>query len=100
MKKFRVRYLTPAASDLVEIIEYVKLDNPFAAGKLFESIDTRIGILESFPLAGIVPKDRSLRQKKYRILVIDAYLAFYKVVGKTVWIHRIVHGKRKYEHLV
>lgn len=36
----------------------------------------------------------------YRVLVIETYLVFYVVRGKTVEIHRVVHGSRNLEDIV
>ncbi|MEP6890052.1 MAG: type II toxin-antitoxin system RelE/ParE family toxin, partial [Nitrospirota bacterium] len=36
----------------------------------------------------------------YRVLVVDNYLVFYKVKGKTILVYRILHGARDIMHLL
>lgn len=43
-------------------------------------------------LIGHVPKDETLKGCGYRILVIESYLVFYVIRGRTIEIHRVVHG--------
>jgi toxin ParE1/3/4 len=57
-------------------------------------------ILEHFPRAGRVPRYRRLAGKGLGVLIIESYLAFYKIRGATVEIHRVIHGARDYEHLI
>lgn len=96
----KIRYLKPAQRDLIGIFDYIALDNPAAATNLLDKIDTKIRQLERFPLSGIVPRDASLRNRGYRILVVHDYLVFYKIVGRTIYIWRVIHGRRRYEFLV
>ena len=42
----------------------------------------------------------SLSAHGYRVLVVEKYLVFYKVVNDTVQIHRIIYGKRNYKALL
>lgn len=98
--KYTIRYLGPAQNDLLEIFDYIALDSPGTASKFIDKIDRKIGLLESQPLLGTIPKDQRLKRLGYRILVIDDYLTFYKVKGKTIFIHRVIHGRRKYQFLL
>lgn len=95
-KKCEVRYLPAAQQDLIDILNYIKHDNPSAALKLVEEIDEVISKLENFPYLGVVPKDLRLKSLNYRMLIIDNYLVFYVVKDQVIEIRRIIHGKRKY----
>ncbi|MGH7147713.1 MAG: type II toxin-antitoxin system RelE/ParE family toxin [Nitrospiraceae bacterium] len=44
------------------------------------------------PLVAPVPHNPKLTMLGYRVLVMDNYLVFYKVKGKAVLVHRILHG--------
>ena len=98
--KYRVEYLPVARDDLLEIFDYIRKDNPGAAGGFIEKIDEAISKLEDFPGLGAVPKDNRLRLLGYRMLIIDNYIAFYVVKKDVVEIRRIVHGRRRYSFLV
>lgn len=99
-KKCKIKYLPVAQRDLIEIIEYIKIDSPGSAIKLLDRLDKSLVKLEDFPFMGQAPKDNRLRGLNYRILVVDSYLVFYVVKGNIVEIRRIIHGKRKYSFLL
>lgn len=97
--EFRVRYAPAAWEDLQEILEYIAQEDPKAAVGVIDRIDEAIGVLKTFPESGVYAKDRNLRRFGYRMLCIDRFIAFYTFDGRTVEIHRVVHGKRRYAHL-
>ncbi len=99
-KKFTIEYLPIAQNDLLNIFEYIFLDNPSAAEQFVNKIDKSILKLESFPELGVVPKDDRLGLLGYRMLVIDNYLAFYVIKDQIIEIRRIIHGKRKFSFLL
>ena len=99
-KKFTIEYLPIAQNDLLDIFEYIYLDNPSAVEQFVNEIDKSILKLESFPELGVVPKDDRLGLLGYRMLVIDNYLAFYVIKDQIIEIRRIIHGKRKYSFLL
>ena len=99
-KKYEVRYLLAAEQDLVDILNYIRQDNPTAAYKLIQEIDQIVSGLEEFPNIGVIPKDLRLKSLNYRMLVIDNYLVFYCLKDHIVEIRRIIYGKRKYSFIL
>lgn len=99
-KKYEIHYLPAAEKDLVDILEYIRKDNPSAAFKLINEIDKTISKLEEFPDMGVIPKDLRLKSLNYRMLIIRNYLVFYTVTNNVVEIRRILQGKRKYAFLL
>ncbi|MEI6287219.1 MAG: type II toxin-antitoxin system RelE/ParE family toxin [Bacillota bacterium] len=100
MAKYSVLYLQAAENDLTNIFEYVVIDNKLAANNLLDAIEKSIQNLELFPELGIVPKNRRLANKGYRILIISDYLAFYRVRGSVIRVMRILYGKRNYANIL
>jgi len=98
--KYTLRYLPVAYDDLIAIFDWIANDSPANAAAFIEAVDQRIGNLRSYPFLGHVPHDDKLKNAGYRILVLESYLVFYVVRGKTVEIHRIVHGSRNLEDLI
>lgn len=98
--KYQIEYLLIAQQDLMDILEYIRIDNPDAALKLLDQIDETISKLSDFPQMGHVPEDLHLQRLGYRMLVISNYLVFYVIKNETVEIRRILHGKRKYSFLL
>ena len=98
MKKgFVLSYLPLAKSDLEAIFDYICRDSPAMADSFLKKIDRTLQRLKNFPMSGALPKDILLKKKGYRFLVIENYLVFYRIEKKTVWIYRVLHGKRRYE---
>lgn len=98
--KFTLRYLPVAVDDLISILDWIAIDSPVNAGAFIEKLDKQIANLEAHPFLGHMPRDEKLRNVGYRVLVIESYLVFYVVRGKTVEIHRIVHGYRNLEDIL
>jgi toxin ParE1/3/4 len=99
-RKFEIEYLPIAQQDLMDILDYIKQDNPGAASKFIDTIDAAIAKLANFPLMGPVPNDPRLQSLGYRVLVSGDYLVFYVVKAETVQVRRVVHGKRRYGFLL
>jgi len=49
---------------------------------------------------GRVPGDEELMRVGYHYLIVLGYLVFHTIRGKTILIHRIVHGARNYNDLL
>ncbi|HHV15193.1 MAG TPA: type II toxin-antitoxin system RelE/ParE family toxin, partial [Gelria sp.] len=41
-----------------------------------------------------------LSKQKYRMLIIDSYIVFYKVIDDEVVVYRVLHGMRDYPQLL
>jgi toxin ParE1/3/4 len=98
--KYTLRYLPVAVDDLVSIFDWIAGDSPANAATFVKEVDQRIGNLKAHPFLGHVPRDEKLKNSGYRILVIESYLVFYMIRGRTVEIHRVVHGSRNLDDLV
>jgi plasmid stabilization system protein ParE len=92
--RYAVRWLSIAEQDFQDIILYIAADNISAADRLAQKIERSLRRLVRHPYLGKIPVDYPLAAMGYRMLVIEDYLVFYKIKGKTVLIHRIVHGAR------
>lgn len=95
-----VRVLRRAQNDLIEIHGYVRRDRPSAADRLISKLLDAIESLERLAERGMVPRDERLRSFGYRVLIEGEHLVFYKVLRTQVRIYRVVHGRRRYRHLV
>lgn len=98
--KRAVRILRRAQDDLIDILEYIGRDRPHAAARIMEQLLDAIETLEIYPGRGVEPEDRILRRRGYRVLIVGDYLIFYKVLPKQVRVYRVLHGRRKYSHLL
>ncbi len=98
--KYRIRYLPIAVDDLLSISDWIAADSPARAASFTDKFDKRIARLATHPFLGRIPKHDKLQASGYRVLVIDAYLVFYKVRGPLVEIHRVLHGSRQLDDIV
>jgi plasmid stabilization system protein ParE len=97
---YEIRYLPVAEKDLVEILDYIARDDPEVARRFVDRIENGIGNLARLPKAGRRTRDARLQRLGYRMLVLDEYLVFYVLIGRTVQIRRILHGARRYDFLL
>ena len=94
--EYSVRLLRIAEDDLTEIITYIAADRPSAAEKLAARIEKNLHLLARNPHLGRIPNEEELVRAGYRYLVVENYLIFYTIEGKTILVHRILHGARDY----
>jgi toxin ParE1/3/4 len=99
-RSLKIKYLSTAERDLVEIFKYIMKDKPAAASSLLEEIDRSISKLSQNPELGVVPNDDRLINLGYRILIIRKYLVFYVVKKEYIQIRRVLHGARQYSYLL
>lgn len=100
VKDYQLVYLPSAEKDLLSVFDYIKADSPGSAAEWLDNIERSLKRLMLFPRSGSLPRDSYLQRKGYRIIVVGDYLAFYKVKGETVQIHRFIHGKRRHTFLL
>ncbi len=97
---FRLLYSLAAEQDLLDIFDYIQMDNPPVAASLLGLMEKSILRLRSLPRSGLLPRDHTLQAKGYRILIVKEYLIFYRLEQQIVRIQRVLHGRRRYEFLV
>ena len=98
--KYQIRFLKIAEEDFTEIVSYISADNPTAANGIAEKIEKNLLLLSGNPKLGRVPRDEDIRILGYRYLVVENYIIFYTIEGRTILIHRILHGALNYKSLL
>src|SRR5690554_515867 len=96
MKSYNVELLPEADDDLDNIFDYILLENPKAAVEVLDRVMTSLKQLEKFPYAGIKVTEKSLEHYKFRMVISEPYIAFYRVIENTVYVYRILHGAMNY----
>ena len=92
-------YLSPEAqTDPEEIKAYIadELENPSAALATVNRITKTLRILRTHAFAGAPLSSVTDVESDYRFLVSGNYLAFYRAYGNTVYVERILYGRRDY----
>ena len=87
-----------AQYDLLEIKAYIAndLENRTAAVSTVKKITQKIRRLQEHPLVGAPISSVSNANSEERFLVSGKYLVFYHVIGKEVFIDRVLYGGRDY----
>jgi len=96
METYNVRFLQEALDDLEEIVLYIAQDSRQAALRIHDKISEKANDLSVFPKRGRLVPDRKMSAAGYRMLGIKPYIAFYRVVGRNIFIYRIMHGATNY----
>lgn len=100
MKPRRVRFLSRALSDLVEIREYLAIEAPDAGSRILGRIVDAAEGLGTFGERGPIARDPVLRAREFRSLRVQRYIVFYKLTPATVRIYRVLHERRDWARLL
>jgi plasmid stabilization system protein ParE len=87
-----------ARKDLEDIKTYISeiLENPVAASNVISRIIKSIKNLKDMPGIGPRLSARVPFETNYRFLVSGNYIAFYRNEAKTLFVDRILYGRRDY----
>lgn len=96
METYDVRFLQEALDDLEEIVLYIAQDNRDAALRMHDEIIKKANDLSVFPKRGRPVPEAKMRKAGYRMLFIKPYIAFYRVIGRDLYIYRVIHGATDY----
>lgn len=97
---YNVRIYPAAEQDLLDIIDYLNTLSPQTAMRYYDLLTEQIASLSTMPERCPHPRDLALTAKGYRYLIVKDYLVFYRIIGDTVQIHRILYGRRNYQALL
>lgn len=89
----KIEWQLLAEQDLLEIVEYIAVENPQAAYQIFDEIKEQISFLGDHPQMGRMGRVNGTREL---IIIRTPYLVAYRIMEDTINILRIVHGARKW----
>ena len=96
--KVSVKFSPEALKDLDEIYDYIAnvLKSPDAADNTVNKILDKTDLLFDNPEIGTQLFFENDLFSGYRYLVSDNYLAFYRITNESVFVDRVIYGKRDY----
>ncbi|MDA8441559.1 MAG: type II toxin-antitoxin system RelE/ParE family toxin [Peptococcaceae bacterium] len=101
---YSLKFTSKANEDLEQIYSYIsgKLFAEIAADNLLERIESSLMRLKDFPFSSSFVLDEHLKNRGYRKLIVDNYIAFYLVdeMEKQVVIMRILYGAQNFQNLL
>ena len=94
----KISYSVAAIQDLEEIGDYIAyiLKNPLAALNTVNKIQNTVDKLADFPFIGTLLSGVVKTETNYRFLVCGNYLVFYRAQTDSVYISRVLYGRRNY----
>ena len=100
--KFSVKFSPEALRDLDEIYDYISntLNSPVAADHTVNKILGKTDFLAENPEIGTQLFFENDLYSGYRYMVSDNYLVFYRISGDSVYVDRVIYGKRDYMKLL
>jgi toxin ParE1/3/4 len=84
-----LRWTERAVENLAEIAEYISESSPTRANRVIAELTSAIALLTRHPELG-----KSARGPLLRELVVAPYRVFYRLMGDTIEVVAIVHGRR------
>ena len=99
MERYEVSFLEEAQEDLDEIILFIAQNSRAAAIRMHDRIIDKAKDLSLFPKRGRPVPDKKMSDAGYRMLAIKPYIAFYRIIGRNVFIYRVIHGASNYPML-
>lgn len=99
---FKIEFSPEAINDLQQIKNYItnELCNEQAAVSTLNKIMKHIHILENFAESGAMLSSVVNIDTDYRFLVCGNYTAFYRVDSETVYIVRVIYGRRDFMRIL
>jgi plasmid stabilization system protein ParE len=88
-----------AHSDIEDISRFIAQNSVSAAIRLTDRLYAAIDDLSLFPGRGRPAPDEKMAEMGFRMLGVNRYLVFYRIIGDTVYIYRIIHSARDYPAL-
>ncbi|MCH5187255.1 MAG: type II toxin-antitoxin system RelE/ParE family toxin [Oscillospiraceae bacterium] len=101
---YKIEITKEANADIDEVLTYisVNLGSKFAANDMMSELEDRFKLLSASPEMYELCRSSRLREKGYRRFLLKNYIVFYKIkeTERTVYIVRIIYGKRDYINLL
>jgi len=100
-KNYEVIWSNVAENDLKNIIEYIAVDRPSNALKIFKNLKQKASSLYTFPDRGrIVPELRSHAILQYRELIIAPWRILYRISKKYVYVLSVLDSRQNIEDIL
>ena len=99
---YAVYFVDEAEKDLLEIYEYVKeYGYPLTAKNLFSQVRKACVDLSEMPEKSRTPPElERIGVFEYREILVKVYRIIYQIIGKAVFIHCILDGRRDVQEIL
>ena len=94
----KVKYSPESIDDLQRVVEFVEVQNPYAARRIAIDLQEGVSRLKQFPEIGL-PVMKATDPEKIRDLYVGDYTVRYLLADETVYILRVWHNKENEKNL-
>ena len=100
--KYQLKIFPMAQLDMVQIFDYiaVELGNPTAAVGQIDDFEKAFDNVCAFPESCPYINNEYVKDKSLRKLIVNNYIAFYRVRDKEIQVVRVLYGMCNYETLL
>lgn len=101
-RSFKLLYSPLFYADLDKITDYIlyELKNEPAAIKLINDVEAAIKQRQADPLRVAIYQSLNERKHPYRRIIIGNYLIFYVVMDDTMFVRRMLYGRRDLDRIL
>ena len=98
---YKIVYLPLAEADILDAVDYIarKLDSPKAAQDLLDELDDTVERISKYPYAHELYRTTRPMRDEIRKVPVKGYVLYYAVLGDTVEIRRLLHGRRDRQNM-
>ena len=100
--KYPLKLFPLAAQDLEQIFNYIAVDlcSPQAALKQIDDFENAFNSVRSFPESCPLINNEYVKDKSLRKLIVNNYVAFYRIKNGEIQVIRVLYGMRNYQALL
>lgn len=99
--QFEVIWVDSVKNELLEIIEYIAVENKNSAKKVYQNIKRKADSLSAMPYKGrIIPEFKQFEINLYREVIESPWRIMYRIQDKTVVVITIIDGRRDVEDIL
>lgn len=100
-RTYRVELAGIAQRDLQSVIEFIAAEDPVAAVRVLDQIESRTASLKQMPERGrVVPELAASGIHTYRELVATPWRLIYRISGRIVYVLAVLDGRRNIEDVL
>jgi toxin ParE1/3/4 len=100
-RKYQVAWAETAQHDLLQIVDYIAIDNPENASKILQKIKQKVAALYTMPERGRVVQE--LKEQgiyTYREIVIAPWRVIYRISNTIVYVLSVIDSRRNVEDIL
>ena len=100
--EYRLKIFPLAQADMENIFSYIaeELKNPTAALKQIDHFEKAFETMIAFPEGCPKIENEYVKDKTLRKLIVDNYIAFFRIKDEEIQIVRVLYGMRNYQDIL